>query len=141
MTMFAIGCAVFAAGLMLWASWVDWRRYEIPYVSIVGVGLFGLMYRYDLGDFKLEVFMMPMLVGSSLLVLALIMQWFRKKPVLGYGDLQLFVASLLWIDVSQLPLFFVMAGLIGLLLACLSREEGYFPFGPAIASAWFASFI
>ena len=77
-------------------------------------------------------------IGLSvlLLVLAKLLEVIRLKPVLGYGDVQLFFASLLWIPIHRLSLFFILTGIVGLILALFFMRKRYFPLAPAIGVAW-----
>jgi Flp pilus assembly protein protease CpaA len=134
-------CFVAASLLMIWAAWVDWREFRIPYMTIFGLDLFGLVYNYERGISIADSIALSVTVGILLLVIGKIGEIWRKKPILGYGDIQLIMASLLWINLTQLSFFFIVAGVCGLGLSWLFQKEGYFPFAPGIATAWFVSFI
>lgn len=62
--------------------------------------------------------------------------WLKKKEWLGFGDVKMMMASGLWLDVSQIPLFLMIGGGIGIAIALCFRvlKKGqYFPFAPALA--------
>lgn len=127
-------CFSIASFLMLFAAYKDWRCYRVPYVSIIGVALTGILAR----EFSI---ILPLVVGLGLFVVAWLMQKIKGRPVLGYGDVQLFMASVVWMNVEQIPFFFMATGSIGILLAILFKKQKYFPLVPAIAAAWFLSFL
>ena len=120
---------------MIRAAWVDWRSYTIPYSSIIGVAILGLLVRYHMGSSLGRVLIIALAMGVLVWLVARLLGVMHGKTMLGYGDMQLMVASFIWLDLPQLPMFLIIAGICGLILALFTR--GYFPFAPGIAIAWF----
>jgi prepilin signal peptidase PulO-like enzyme (type II secretory pathway) len=61
-----------------------------------------------------------------------------KKEGLGFGDVKLIAIVGLYLNISNLSLFFLLAGIIGIFSALIWRLMGkgvVFPFGPALAIA------
>jgi prepilin signal peptidase PulO-like enzyme (type II secretory pathway) len=72
------------------------------------------------------------------------MTWFLKKEALGFGDVKLMGTAGLWLGVSYLPIFFILAGIIGILWGAVWRflyKEPLFPFGPALILALYICLI
>lgn len=84
-----------------------------------------------------EVILTALAIGLMILISSRLMSYFRGKEMLGYGDIQLMVASLIWLDLEQVPVFLIIAGIGGVILGIVHR--GYFPFAPAIGIAWIIS--
>lgn len=60
----------------------------------------------------------------------------KNEEWLGFGDVKMMTASGLWLDVSQIPLFLMLGGGMGIGMAFLWRmlKKGErYPFGPALA--------
>jgi len=133
---------ILAGMLLLYAAWVDWRTFRIPYVSILGVACLGLAFRNDVGDPWTEVLLLPLLTGLLLLTVFWLLEKYLNKPVLGYGDIQLIVASLFWVRLERLPFFLIFVGTIVIATELwhirfrLKRPE-YLPAAHAIGLAWF----
>lgn len=125
-----------AAVLMIYGAWQDLRVYRIPYISILGVAVLGLAYRYYSGHDLLLAFYIALASGLALFFLAWLYQLRRKKPALGYGDMQLFVVSVLWININHLALFFILTGVFTVLYGLIFFRNKYIPMAPAIALAW-----
>ncbi len=69
---------------------------------------------------------------------------FLKKEALGFGDVKLMGAAGLWLGVSYLPAFFILAGTIGILWGAVWRflyKEPLFPFGPALILALYICLV
>jgi phospholipase/carboxylesterase len=68
--------------------------------------------------------------------LAKIYPLIRKEEWLGWGDVKLMTVSGLWLTPSQIPLFLMLGGAAGIMLALLWRalkKGNRFPLGPALA--------
>jgi Flp pilus assembly protein protease CpaA len=118
--------------LMVWASFKDVKSFTIPYLSIIGVFLMGLL----LGLHNLAG---ALVVGGLLFLSTYVSQRFYDKVLIGYGDIQLLTAALVWVDLNHYPVFFITCGTCGVLLSLIARGQKYFPLAPAIATAWFVS--
>ncbi len=133
----AVYYKILAGILLLYASWVDWRTFRIPYVSIIGVAVLGLAFLYETTTSWLGVFLLPLATGTLLLAICWSLEKRLKKPILGYGDIQLIVACLFWINLEQLPLFLIYAGAIIILTSLFYyKRHQYLPAAHAIGLAW-----
>ena len=56
----------------------------------------------------------------------------KTEDPIGYGDIKFISIAGFFIPLNSLPIFFMVTGAGGILLALLYRRK-YFPFGPAIA--------
>ncbi|MCB1591715.1 MAG: prepilin peptidase [Alphaproteobacteria bacterium] len=62
------------------------------------------------------------------------------REALGLGDVKFFSVAGLWLGLQALPLFFIVTGSMGVLMAIFWRlifKKKPFPFGPALISAMF----
>ncbi len=63
---------------------------------------------------------------------------FTSRDGLGFGDVKMMAASGLWLPLSSLPLFLMLTGSVGILIALLWRllyKSCQFPLGPALVFA------
>lgn len=84
----------------------------------------------------------------SALILALALKYgyllIRKRDGLGLGDVKFIAVMGLWIDPFHWPLFFFLAGIGGVATGLLWQRFNsgpQFPFGPALAFAFFVTFL
>lgn len=64
----------------------------------------------------------------------------RGRCMLGFGDVKFFAVVGIWLDLSVIPMFLLMSGILGVALGLVWRMLGrgqIFPFGPALAIALF----
>jgi prepilin signal peptidase PulO-like enzyme (type II secretory pathway) len=69
------------------------------------------------------------------LFLALFYSKWRKKEMLGLGDVKFFAAAGLWLPALTVPWFLALAGLLGVAIGLIVqkiRGEKEFPFAPAL---------
>ncbi|MBI2706889.1 MAG: prepilin peptidase [Proteobacteria bacterium] len=62
----------------------------------------------------------------------------QRRDGLGFGDVKMMAAAGLWLPISSLPLFLMITGSVGILIALLWRllyKSFQFPLGPALALA------
>lgn len=79
--------------------------------------------------------------GLIAFILALTMEKILKKPALGGGDIKFMTVCGLWLGLSNLAAFFIISGVLGVLLGLLWRKwqgQSVFPFGPALILAFYA---
>ncbi len=129
-------CFIVSGILMLFIAWVDLRSFKVPDIPVAIIAVLGFYTRYLRQDDLLIAAGIAVVVGLFLFVLAKLFEMIRLKPVLGYGDVKLFIAAVLWLQIAQLPAFFVMTGVFGILIALIYLKKKYFPLAPAIAAAW-----
>jgi leader peptidase (prepilin peptidase)/N-methyltransferase len=86
--------------------------------------------------------------GILLAALGLLLRWavqrIRRREGLGLGDVKLMAVAGLWLGLAPIPLFLVLTGFVGVILAFFWRATGRgpeFPLGPAIATALFLCLV
>lgn len=117
-------------------SYIDVKKKYILDSHVLLVGGFGIYvngYHYLLSAgllFILSVFF------------CLFYSRWRKKPMLGWGDVKLMTVSGLWLSLEILPHYLVCVGSMGVLWALLWQwyyREQKFPFSPALSIGFFFS--
>lgn len=77
-----------------------------------------------------------LVIGGSLLVLSLVMDWILKKDSLGGGDIKLFFMLGLYFGLGAGLFHMILSCLVGIVIAVV-RKQNRIPFGPAISlAAW-----
>src|SRR3990167_5759329 len=118
--------------LLVMISLQDLRKGIIPDVLVLGLMILGLF------QIEPENIFSTALLGGGSYALYKLYPIIRKKEGLGFGDVKLMVASGFWLLPSQIPLFLILAGLGGVLIALLwkvLKKGERFPLGPALAFA------
>ncbi|MBA3813364.1 MAG: prepilin peptidase [Alphaproteobacteria bacterium] len=104
----------------------------IPNILLVMMALLGLLqFGYSHG-------MTVVILGSLSYGLYKFYPLLKNKEWLGFGDVKMMMVSGLWLDISQIPLFLVAGGGMGVGMAIFwqaLRKERCFPFAPALAFA------
>lgn len=128
---------------------IDLQHMLLPNRLVFILALIGLA-RLMLGAFVFET-IEPALIGMNYILggfvfgilawfLSYIFKIFLKKDALGFGDVKFFAVAGVWLGVTKLADFCILAGVIGVLLALLWRfvkQEEVFPFGPALILSFF----
>jgi leader peptidase (prepilin peptidase)/N-methyltransferase len=68
-------------------------------------------------------------------LLGWLMKLWKKQDALGFGDVKFFAVAGLWLGLSQLGVFLLIAGLLGVWIGIIWKMTGrgkVFPFGPAL---------
>lgn len=133
--------------LLLALALVDLDELRLPDVAVAAVAIFALLLLL-LREAGLPAGFLPSFGGAlagalgaagGLLLLREAYRRLRGREGLGAGDVKLAGAAGLWLGAAALPLFFLLAGILGLVLAGLRgawrRPDRPVPFGPALASA------
>lgn len=125
-------------GLLPAIALVDLFFGIIPDGLNLSLGLFGFLWLLmGGGDVYLGMVTAAGLLAFSLF-LALIYSKWRKREVLGLGDVKLFTAAGFWLPVLFVPWFMAAAGLLGTIFGLLWKRLGggkEFPFAPALCVA------
>lgn len=132
--------AILAALMMCVITMIvtDLEHYMIPDIVQVMIFLLGIAYGLNQAialDARLQNAAMLFGVG---LVLHYGYFWLMGKHGLGFGDVKLLGAIGVWIELSALPVFLFLSGIIGIMTALSWRALGlgkHYPFGPALALA------
>lgn len=130
-----------AACLLAYGSYKDMQDYEIPYITIIGVGLLGVFNHYVQHRQVFDSFVLSLLITGGLLIISKIFAAYKQKPVLGYGDIQLFFVCTLWIEIEEIPLFFVSTGIAGVLYSYIRPVPVYIPLCSCISLSWFVVIV
>jgi leader peptidase (prepilin peptidase)/N-methyltransferase len=123
--------------LLLAVVLTDWRQMRIPDVLTAMIALLSLPYLYCSGQNPWLALEGAVLAGTIAWALRRYFQGRLGQPALGRGDIKLMAALGLWVGIGGLPLFFISAGLAGVLTALLWRRLGrgrFFPFAPALVA-------
>ncbi|MFP4312904.1 MAG: prepilin peptidase [Alphaproteobacteria bacterium] len=129
--------------------YIDLEHFILPDELNLICGVLGAVYlsiSWQQNIYGLEAIIWAHILGGAVLysvfawVLGWMMQKLLKKEALGFGDVKFFAVAGLWLGASQLPLFLIGCGLMGIVFAVLWRLAGkgeVFPFGPAIILSFF----
>ena len=131
---------------------IDFRHKIIPdaiNLSLAVVGLLSLMVRWgvlgeDFPDVLGDGFLGACLYGFFAYGLRFIFMKTSKREALGLGDVKFFAVAGLWLGarLDIFALFLLLSGFLGVVLALFWRKvtgDREFPFGPALAGAFFIS--
>src|SRR6185312_2751194 len=78
------------------------------------------------------------------IVLRYFIHMWKKQDPLGMGDIKFMAVSGLYLGINNLPIFFFIAGILGVLTAViwgLLNKGKIFPFGPALAVSLFITLL
>ncbi|MDR1032292.1 MAG: prepilin peptidase [Holosporales bacterium] len=120
--------------ILLTVIWVcaavcDLTTRRIPNILTLMLAGLALTYRYLQSNWAGLI--SPLLVTAALAVIFLLFRYLGKNWLLGGGDIKMLIASSVWLDPGNIPLFLVITGAFGVLLALIYRSK-VFPFAPAI---------
>lgn len=124
-----------AVGLLPAIAMVDLLFGIIPNAFNILLGLFGFGWLLSGGG---EITIGLMMAGIMLLLgllLAYGYSWLRRKEMLGLGDVKFFAAAGLWLEISTLIWFLIIAGFMGALNGLLWKKvmgSDQSPFAPAL---------
>jgi prepilin signal peptidase PulO-like enzyme (type II secretory pathway) len=118
----------------------DLEHYIIP--DVVHILLLPLAIAYR---FAIETFSPDILWGFGLMTgIALLLHYgysaLRGRAMLGFGDVKFFAVVGVWLDISTIPIFLLLAGILGVIFGGIWRLIGkgqVFPFAPALAVSLF----
>ncbi|MCB1782998.1 MAG: prepilin peptidase [Alphaproteobacteria bacterium] len=135
---------IFAVPALVALFVIDFDTMTLPnvlviFLAVLGVGrLAGLAYFGH--SFQVFDLLLPYVLGAFVFCFvswfcAFVLMRVLKKNMMGMGDVKFFAVAGLWLGLAQLPWFYVLSGLSGVLLALIWRKLGkgeVFPFGPAL---------
>ena len=113
----------------------DLEHYIIPDQIQIWLGMLGIIYVLNL-----NVPVVPAFIGAFAgfafgYILCVGYPMLRGIEGLGFGDVKFFAVAGIWLGWKDLIPFFILSGVLGVVLALIWRALGrgkYFPFGPAL---------
>lgn len=119
---------------------VDLEHFIIPDCVHIILLILAFAYRFVTGTLSYDI-----LYGFALMTgVALFLHYgysrLRGRTMLGYGDVKFFSVAGVWLDLSAIPVFLFISGMLGVVFGLAWRMLGkgpVFPFGPALALALF----
>lgn len=115
---------------LIYLSYKDFKESIIPDTVLLILSLLGLYtYRFD-------NILSVVILGGIGYCLYRTYPLLRGEDGLGFGDVKMMAASGLWLDYTQIPLFLLLSGCGGVILALLYKHlknKRRFPLGPALA--------
>ncbi len=142
---FIYACLPFLAALTV----IDFQKMILPNQLVFicfAIGFVRLVYFSFSGYFLAAAdIVVPYIFGSvvfGFIALALrhSISFAVGREALGRGDVKFFLVVGLWLGLSSLPLFFIITGVVGVVMAVFWRmvvKKRQFPFGPALIAAMF----
>lgn len=115
---------------------IDFEHMIIPDEIQLVLAIIGIIYAYYNNNPLILVILKPVGLLTIALALKYAFLFFMKKDGLGLGDVKFFAVAGLYLNITALSAFFLLSGLIGLVIAIIWRflKKGeLFPFGPALA--------
>lgn len=145
---FVIACVPFLMALLL----IDLERMILPDQLVAAVGVLGVLrlvtefYSYGItGQEALFEYAAGFLIyGWTSWLMGAVMTYILGRSALGFGDVKFFAVAGLWLGVSNLGWFFVMAGFLGMLIAIIWKIAGrgvVFPFGPSLIVSFYVLLV
>jgi leader peptidase (prepilin peptidase)/N-methyltransferase len=145
-TFFICAAIPFLAALLL----IDLEQMILPNRLVLIVGMIGagrLVFHSVMAGLGagLHHIFLPYILGAVVYGgLAWLLGWVTtkilKRDALGFGDVKFFAVAGLWLGISNLGLFCVLSGVLGVIFALIWRlvtKERHFPFGPALIAAFY----
>ncbi len=125
-------------GLLPGLAMVDLHFGLMPDGLSLLIGVFGLIWiALGGGDIYLALMVSASLLGLGLFCALVYSRW-RKKEMLGLGDVKFFAAAGLWLQPEIAPWFLVLAGVLGAAMGLSWQRLGggkESPFAPALCLA------
>lgn len=129
--------------ILFFSGYTDYWAYIIPNEGIVmALFLWGL-FVVSCGKLFTRIileFLSAVLFSSIILLLVTILEKWKKRLVLGRGDIKLLFVTSLFLGMEKTLYVLAMACVCGLMVLALSRKNdkrGQIPFGPCIAFSGF----
>ena len=125
---------------------VDLRHMILPDILVICFAALGVVYSAVIGDAMAMILALGSgaLYGVVLWGFGWITAKLLRKESLGFGDVKYFAASGIWLGLSPLGTYMILAGVLGVLFAVAWRvikKSEYFPFGPALICATYILFL
>ena len=111
---------------LLFISIKDFREGIIPDILLVIMAILGLLQHGITNAITVAI------LGGLAYSLYKIYPLIKKTEWLGFGDVKMMAISGLWLDMSQIPLYLMVGGGIGIVTGLIWKGQR-FPFAPALA--------
>jgi prepilin signal peptidase PulO-like enzyme (type II secretory pathway) len=114
----------------------DLEHFIIPDFVHIALLPLAFAYRYASGTFSGDILWGFGLMAGFALLLHYGYSRLRGRVMLGFGDVKFFAVAGVWLDISAIPAFLLIAGVLGIVFGLIWRLAGrgqIFPFGPALA--------
>jgi leader peptidase (prepilin peptidase)/N-methyltransferase len=122
----------------------DFEHYMIPDSVQVALAFLAVILM-----FCNKLVLKNMLIGMSVtagtgIILRYVVTVWKKQDSLGWGDIKLMAVAGLFLEIDNLPVFFFISGMLGIIIASMwkwLKKGTIFPFGPALATAMFICLV
>ena len=119
----------------------DLEHYIIPDVVHILLAPLAIAYRFATETFSTDILWSFGLMTGLALALHYGYSALRGRAMLGFGDVKFFAVAGLWLNLTAIPVFLLLAGIFGVVFGTIWQKvlgKGkVFPFGPALATALF----
>ena len=123
----------------------DLSKLEIPYVSIIGLFILGLIGLFFNNEYPFNVSLNDKLAGFIIFIILWIsislIQYKLNKEFIGGGDLMLFCVISLLIGWQYTMLGIFYASVIALIVEKIKKNKSLFPFGPYLIIGFIISIL
>ncbi len=132
--------------ILITMATIDFEHKILPNSLNLLLAVLGILYiiikspPYDLTILPINIF----LYAGVAFFIKWIFFIFTKKNALGMGDIKFFAAISIWLNIEQLPIFMMFAGIIGIIVGLIWKKitrENVFPFGPALILSFIINII
>lgn len=126
----------------LWIIISDVRYQLIPLWSLLAFG--AITFCNFIPFNAIEIFIPSLILLAAIVSLSWVLERKNGAKAIGSGDILLLGLSGFWISMDQIPLFFILAGVLGVVTGILWRilfNQQHFPFAPAILLALLCAVI
>ena len=116
----------------------DFETYVMPDSTTITAGLLAITYHFSRHDGYLNLILGALICILVALILKFGFLWVMKRDALGWGDIKFLPVVGLWIGFNNLPVFFILSGIFGIMIGIYWRlvyKNAEYPFGPALAAA------
>ena len=122
----------------------DFETYIIPDSTTIAAFILAIVYHFYVKSEWEEYILGSLFCLLIALALRYGFYFITKREGLGFGDVKFLPVAGLWLGFAALPVYFVLAGITGVLTGIIWRlifENPEYPFGPALAMSMFALII
>jgi leader peptidase (prepilin peptidase)/N-methyltransferase len=120
---------------------IDLEHYILPNILVAALWCLGaaaqfiFSYTQDVMVVAQSIALHSAIYAAVALLIGFVFSKILKKDALGLGDVKFFAAAGVWLGISVLPAFMMLAGGLGVLhggYMRLKHKDAIFPFGPSL---------